>query len=122
MTLERTPRLFRRSRYGLPWRFSRANAAHFFFDPKTVMFPGPVDVDRTAAHGFKGSFHSDGADIDMRQHRGDEEHGDDRMDNLRDLHGINICAIERKHQKITAHCNSSAAENDDPVDRLLTRI
>src|SRR5207249_4693603 len=68
------------------------------------------------------AFHADGPDVDMSQHGGNEEDGDDGMDNFRDLHAVNVRSVERQHQDVTADCDGAAAQDHDPVDQLLTGV
>src|SRR4051794_6237954 len=65
-------------------------------DPERMMFPGPVEIHLTCAHGVKRAFHPDRADIDVRQHRGDEQHGDDGMDNGPELQPRNVARQVRE--------------------------
>src|SRR5437870_1692961 len=51
-----------------------------FLDPERVMFPGPVQIHLARSHRLERAFHPDRADIDVSQHGGDEQHGDDGMD------------------------------------------
>src|SRR5689334_19874674 len=41
-------------------------------EPEAVVLARPVDVDLAAAHRLECAFHADGADVDMREHDGDE--------------------------------------------------
>src|SRR6476661_2424071 len=86
------------------------------------MFLGPVYIHSAFAHGFEGALHANGADIDVTDHGRDEQHGDDAVRDLSSLHARNVCAVERKHQHITANGDGGAAENHDPIDHLLTGI
>ena len=56
------------------------------------------------------------------EHGGDEQHRDDAVDDLRDLHAGDVGAVEREHQHIAGCGHSAAAEHDDPVDRLLAGV
>src|SRR6478735_6463512 len=114
--------LFRRGRGWLPPHVVRPGAGLFLFDPETVMLLGPVNIYSAAAHRLEGSFHSDGSDIDVTQHRGYEEYGNNRVDDFSDLHAVNVRSIEREHQDIAADRHGTAAQHDDPVDRFLTCV
>ena len=37
-----------------------------------MMLPRPIEIDLTRAHGFERAFHSERADIDVRQNERDE--------------------------------------------------
>ncbi len=50
------------------------------------MLLGPIHVDGAFAHGLEGALHADGTDIDVAEHGGDEQHGDDGMHHLGRLH------------------------------------
>src|ERR1043165_4422142 len=50
----------------------RACLLLLFLYPERVMLLGPVQIDLAGAHPIKSAFHADRADIDVRQHRGDE--------------------------------------------------
>ena len=60
----------------------------------------PVDVDRAVPIASNGALHADGADIDVAEHGGDEQHRDDAVDDLRELHAGDVGAVEREHQQI----------------------
>src|SRR4051812_33899956 len=64
-------------RHGLR-RASRRHVAlvQLFLQPERVMFLGQIDIDLTGPHRLECTLHADGADVDMSQHGGDEEHGD----------------------------------------------
>src|ERR1051325_3033575 len=72
----------------------------FLFKPQTMVFPGPVEIDGAGAHRFKGTFHAYGTNIDVSDHGGDEQNGDDGMGDLGSLHVGNVCAIEGENQHI----------------------
>ena len=63
-------------------RFVGTSAGILFFEPKAVVLPGPIDIDGAAAHRLESSLHADGADVDMRQHRSNEEYRDHRVHDL----------------------------------------
>src|SRR5258706_1317112 len=71
--------LFRRHRAGGARR-RRMAFCLFFLDPERVMLPGPVEIDLAGPHRVECALHPDGADIDVSQHHGDQEHGDYGMD------------------------------------------
>src|SRR5258707_4289957 len=56
------------------------------FEPQIVVLLGPVDIDLASPHGFEGTLHSKRADIDVTKNQGDEQHGDDTVHHLGDLH------------------------------------
>src|SRR5882724_10579486 len=58
----------------------RVTLGLFFLDPERVMFPRPVEIDLAGAHRIERAFHPDRADVDVRQHGGDEEHRDHGVD------------------------------------------
>src|SRR5258705_11199613 len=70
--------------------------------PQTVMLLRPVEVDRATAHRLERTFHADRADIDVAEHRGDEQHRHDTMHDLRQLHAPDVGRIEREQQQIAA--------------------
>src|ERR1700730_15308370 len=97
-------------------RLVRTGPTIFLFKPESVVFFGPIDIDAADAHRFESTLHADGADIDVPDHRGDEQHGDDRVHDLGALHGLNVGAIEGKDQHVAADRDCAAAEDHDPVD------
>ena len=83
---------------------------------------GPVDVDGAFTHGLECAFHADGADIDVAEHRRHEQHRNHGVNHLGILHGVDGGAVEREHQHVARDRDRGAAENDDPVDRLLAAV
>src|ERR1041385_7847241 len=115
-------RSFRRSNSRLLLALVRSCSRLFLFKPQTMVFPGPVEIDGAGAHRLKGTFHAYGTNIDVSDHGGDEQNGDDSMGDLGSLHVGNVCAIEGEHQHIATDRYRSAAENDDPVNHLLPGV
>ncbi len=70
-----------------------------FFEPQIVMFLRPIYIHLAGTHGLERALHPERADIDMRENHGDEQHGDDGVHHLCDLHPGNIGPIERKQQQ-----------------------
>ena len=58
----------------------------------------PVEIDLAAAHRFERAFHPERADVDMSKYQGDEQNGDDRVDDLSDLHVGNVRSVKREQQ------------------------
>ena len=63
------------------------------------MFLGPVVIDVAGPHGFERALHSQRSDIDVTEDQRDEQHGDDRVHHLRDLHSGDVGDIEREQQQ-----------------------
>src|SRR3954449_11940587 len=59
-------------------------------EPQAVMLLRPVDVDRATAHRLESAFHANRADIDVAEHRGDEQHRHDTVDDLGQLHARDV--------------------------------
>src|SRR6478609_11212377 len=51
-----------------------------FLDPERVMLFCPVEIHLAGAHRIERALHPDRADVDVRQHGGDEQHRDHGMD------------------------------------------
>src|SRR6185295_1205116 len=115
-------RSFRRSDSRLLLALVRSCSRLFLFKPQTMVFPGPVEIDGAGAHRFKGTFHTYGTNIDVSDHGGDEQNGDDSMRDLSGLHAGDVRAVEGEHQHIAADRYRTAAENDDPVNHLLPGV
>src|SRR6476661_3460259 len=92
------------------------------FQPQSVMLFCPVDVHAALAHRLKGTFHPDRADVDVSEHGSDEQHRDNRMDNLGDLHPLDSRRIEGEQEEITGRRGSAAADHDDPINHLLAGV
>src|SRR5215472_11117402 len=98
-------------------------ASRFFLrKPKVVVFSGPVKIDGAAAHRLEGALHADGADVNVSQHRSDEQHRDDTVDDLGILHRLDRCSVEREDQHITADRHRYATEHHNPIDQLLASV
>src|SRR5690349_9352332 len=96
--------------------------AQLLVDPKSVVFLCPIDIDGTAAHRLKRTLHADGADVDVPEHGGDKQHGNDPVYDLGSLHALDVRAVEWEHEDIAADRHRSAPEHHDPVDRLLAAV
>src|SRR5205807_2645283 len=112
----------------IPWRCGGLRPwvggalAGLFFEPQGVVFLGPIEVDGAGAHRLEGAFHAERADIDVREHRGDEQHRDDAVGHFGFLHRLDRRAVEREDQHIAADGNRAAAQHNDPIHQLFTRI
>src|SRR3954468_8342610 len=83
---------------------------------------GPIEVDTAGAHGLEGALHSERADIDVAEDDGDEEHGDQAMHDLCELHSQNVRDVEGKQQQVAGPRNGYAAANREPEDQLFSSI
>ena len=95
---------------------------HFFLEPQFVVLLGPVDVDGALAHGLECTFHADSADVDVAQHGSDEEHPDNRVHDLSELHAFDACSVEREQQQIPGHGRSATADHHNPVNHFLAGV
>src|SRR4051794_16457232 len=86
-----------------------------------VLF-GPIEVDSASSHRLERAFHADCTNIDMAEHGGDKQHGDDAVRDLRPLHARDVGPIEWENQHVSARCHRGAAKYDDPIDSFLTRV
>ena len=86
------------------------------------MLLGPVQIHLTRAHGIKGAIHADGADIDMRQHRRDHQHGKQAMDDVAKLHASDVGEEEGENQQIAGNGHHRATQHSDPEHHLLPAI
>ena len=82
----------------------------------------PVDVHAALTHRLKGTFHPDRADVDVSEHGSDEQHRDNRMDDLGDLHPLDSRRIEGEQEEITGRRGSAAADHDDPINHFLAGV
>jgi hypothetical protein len=89
---------------------------------QAVVFLRPVEIHGPLAHGLECAFHAYRADVDVPQHGRDKQHGDDAVGDLGELHVVDVGAVEREHQNVATHRNSRSAQDDDPVDHLLTAV
>src|SRR6266536_2774802 len=67
-------------------------------DPERMVLLGPVEVDLPAAHRIERPLHAERADIDVRQHGGDEQHGE---------HAVGRCSWLKKPPPLFIHSTSS---------------
>ena len=64
------------------------------------MLLGPVRIDLAGPHGLEGALHSERADVNVTEDQRDEQHGDDGVHDLRDLHPEDVGDVEREQQQI----------------------
>jgi len=82
--------------------------------------PGAIDL--AGAHRVKRAFHADRADIDMRQHGGDEEHRDHGMDHRPELQRRHVGRKVREQQEPARQRHQRPADDHDPENALLPGI
>ena len=68
--------------------------------PQIVMFLRPVVIDLAGPHRLERALHSERADIDVTEDQSDEQHGNDAVHYLRDLHSGDVGDVEREQQQI----------------------
>src|SRR6516225_2944510 len=73
-------------------------AGTYLFEPKIVVLLGPIYIHSACAHCLECALHADRADINVTEHGSDEQHRDDAVGYLGVLHGLNVRAVEWKHQ------------------------
>src|ERR1700704_6472436 len=83
---------------------------------------GPIEIHTAGAHRLEGALHSERADIDVAENDGDEEHGNQAVHDLGELHSENVRDVERKQQQIAGRCNGYATANCEPEDQLFSGI
>src|SRR5262249_26794876 len=93
-----------------------------FLDPARVMLPGPVEIDLTGPHGVEGPLHSDGADMDMRQQGGNEEHGDHGVDHGPELQRWDGGRKVGEYQEPAGNRHQRTADDHDPENTLLPGV
>src|SRR5213594_532823 len=96
----RERRLLGRSHSAFPGRRADVSLLGLLFEPQAVMLPRPIDVDGAVPHPLERTLHADGADIDVAEHGGDEQHRNHAMDDLGQLHGGDVGPVEWEHQEI----------------------
>src|SRR5262249_9224798 len=72
--------LFRRLHFSSRWLRADISRAEFPLGPQVVVLLCPVDVHRAIPHRLECAFHSNGADIDVAEHGGDEQQRHDAVD------------------------------------------
>src|ERR1700758_533463 len=87
-----------------------------------MMLLYPVEIDLTGSHSLEGAFHAERANVNMTEDQGDEEHGDDGVQDLRDLHPEDVRDVEREQQQISRSGDGDAREESDPEHGLFARI
>src|SRR5882757_11172013 len=100
----------------------RAALGLLLLDPERVMLLGPVEIDLAGAHRVERALHSDRADIDVRQHDGDEAHRDHGMNHGPDLQRRDIAWKVREQHEPAGHRHQRAADDHDPEDAFLAGI
>src|SRR6516225_9413065 len=83
-----------------PARARKRSSCELIPQPEIMMLLRPVEIDLTGSHSLEGAFHAERADVNMTEDQGDEEHGDDGVQDLRDLHSEDVCDVEREQQQI----------------------
>src|SRR5712692_623133 len=93
-----------------------------FFQPQIVVLLGPIDVHRAFTHRLECALHADRADVDVTEHGGDEQHGNDTVDHLGVLHRLNRRSVEWEYQHIATHRDRGSTQHHDPIDELLAAV
>ena len=93
-----------------------------FGQPEVVMFLGPVEIDFAGAHRLECALHPERADVDVGKDQRDEQHGDDGVHHLRDLHPGDIGLVERETAAKAGYRDRQAARAAKARDTLLPGI
>src|SRR5882724_1830183 len=93
-----------------------------FLDPERVMLFGPVEIHLTRSHRIERALHPDGADVDVSQHGGDEEHGDHGMDHGPELQHRDVGRKVWEQQEPAGHRHQRSADDHDPENAFLAGV
>src|SRR5437868_2250155 len=97
-------------------------SASTLLEPQLVVLFGPIGIHSAFTHRLECALHADSADVNVTEHCGDEQYGNDTVDHLGLLHRLDGRPVEREDQHIAAYRDSASAQNDDPIDDLLAAV
>src|SRR5262245_13717551 len=86
------------------------------------MFLCPIVINLAGPHRLERALHSERADIDVTEDQGDEQHRDDGVHHLRDLHSGDVRDVEREQQQIAGYGNQDARAERTPEHQLFASV